>query len=161
MYFLLKNWFLVSILVILVCASVTIVDAETLPKQIPVIESLDLLVDGSVSPVTITLTQDFDVIMRFIFELEYDDPSFIGEEFAEAGPLTNGTCICVNGDSLFDFNITQNDDFMRMSYDTTVFHDDKEPKVTHVFTRLSFCNRFFGGCLIFCNCRFCRYGCSR
>ena len=116
---------------------ITDVSSTTEPQQIPVVETIDLFIDGS-TPVRINLTKDFDYVMRLIFELEYDDPSFIGTEFAENGPLVNGICICVYNSPLLDFNITINDHFARVAYDTTVFHDDKDPKNTHIFSRFSF-----------------------
>ena len=113
------------------------ISADNSISKLPLNETVDLLINGSI-PVRVNLTKDFDFVTRLIIELDYDDPNYLGINFAAAGPLTNGVCFCVEGESLFDFNITVNDDFTHMSYDTTVFKDDKNPKVTHVYSRFSF-----------------------
>lgn len=113
------------------------ISADNSIPKLPLDDTVDLLINGSI-PIRINLTKDFDFVTRIIIELDYDDPNYLGSNFAAAGPLTNGFCFCLEGESYFDFNITANDDFTHMSYDTTVFKDDKNPKVTHVYSRLSF-----------------------
>ena len=110
---------------------------DTDRKQFPLSETIDLLLDGS-TPIRINLTKDFDFISRILFELGYDDPTFIGSEFAKGSALSNGICICVNNEPFFDFNITKNDHFPRIAYDTTIFQDDKQPAETHIYSRFSF-----------------------
>lgn len=113
------------------------VSGDTELKQIPVVETLDLLVNGS-TPIRFNLSKDFDFVVVVIFHLDYDDPNYIPSEFAEAGPLPNGIFICVENTALLDFNITDNEGLTNLGFETTIFQDDKVPKATHVFTRFSF-----------------------
>ena len=130
-----------KILLVLILFSIitpiTYVSGETELKQIPVIETLDLLVNGT-TPVRFNLSKDFDFVVVVIFHLDYDDPNYIPSEFAEGPALANGIFICVENIGLLDFNITDNEGLTNLGFETTIFQDDKVPKATHVFTRFTF-----------------------
>lgn len=128
-------FFLIIFFLLVVSAAADI--NETDRKQLPLTESIDLLINGS-TPIILNITKDFDFIGRIIFELDYDDPNYIGSEFAKDSALVNGISICVNNKSFFDFNITKNDHFPRIAYDTVIFQDDKQPAETHIYSRFSF-----------------------
>ncbi len=113
------------------------VSGETELKQFPVIETIDLLVNGTI-PIRFNLSKDFDFVVVVIFHLDYDDPNYIPSEFAEGPALTNGIFICVENTGLLDFNITDNEGLTNLGFETTIFQDDKVPKATHVFTRFTF-----------------------
>lgn len=131
-----KKILLVMLLVFFIIP-VTYGSATTELKQIPVVETLDLKVDGT-TPVRFNLSKDFDFVVVIVIHLDYDDPNYVPSEFAEGPALTNGIFICVENTALLDFNITDNEGMTNLGYETTIFQDDKVPKATHVFTRFTF-----------------------
>ena len=128
---------LLVLIVFVIFAPLTYVSGETELKQIPVVETLDLLVNGT-TPVRFNLSKDFDFVVVIIFHLDYDDPNYIPSKFANGPVLANGIFICVENVGLLDFNITDNEGMTNLGYETTIFQDDKVPKATHVFTRFTF-----------------------
>jgi len=111
--------------------------------KMPLNEKIDCLVDGSITPITKNLTVAFDYITHITVELDYDDPSWIGTEFAEGARLTNGTQVLYKGSSLFPDNIEKNDHFFAYFDRVEHFVDDREPKGTHVYAKIG-CVEFFG-----------------
>lgn len=109
----------------------------------PVVEKIDLLVDGSITPITKNLTTTFDYITHITIELDYDDPVWIGTEFGESTALVNGTQILYKGTSLLGENIKKNDHFIGYFEDTDIFQDDKSPAWTHTYAKIN-CKSFFG-----------------
>lgn len=116
---------------------VTYGSADTELKQVPVVEEIDLLVDGSITPITKSLTKTYNFISRVIIELDYDNANFVGSEFGAGAALTNGTSILINGDLVFPNNITTNDQFFTLAFDVVQFTDEATPKETHIYTRLA------------------------
>ena len=119
---------------------VTNVSSVTELRQIPVVEEIDLLVDGSITPITKGLSKTYSYISRIIIELDYDNDKFVGSEFAAGSALTNGTSILINGDPVFPNNITKNDQFFTLAFDVVQFTDEATPKETHIYTRLALSN---------------------
>lgn len=115
-----------------------VVGDDTEIAKIPLVETLDLRVDGSITPVTVALTKDYDYVGSLVFGLGYTDPAYVASEFAKGPALTNGTCMMVNNALFLDFNFTQNNDFGKIAYDMTVLHDDEDPEDTHIHARFNF-----------------------
>lgn len=111
---------------------------DTLITKIPLVETLNLRVDGSITPVSVLLTLDYDYVGSLVFGLDYDDPDYVAVNFAANGSLANGTCMIVNNAPFWDFNITQNNDFNKIAYDIDIIHDDADPKETHIHARFNF-----------------------
>ena len=131
-----KKLLLVLILFLFIIP-ITSGSSTTEPQQVPVIETIDLFVDGS-TPIRFNLSKDFDFVVTIVFHLDYDDPNFIPSEFAEGPALTNGVFFGIENGPLVDFNITTNEGLTNIGVDTTIFQDDKVPKATHIFTRFNF-----------------------
>lgn len=105
---------------------------------IPLVETLDLQLDGSVTPILVPVTREFDYVLRIIFHLEYDDPLYIGTLWGEGAALANGTAIIIENVLLIDFNITQNRHLSHLAFDSNVIHDEGTPKFTRIYTKISF-----------------------
>lgn len=138
MFILLKNWFLVSLILSLIIfssvASATIVEENFVQrKQAPQAEIIDLILDGSINPVRKNLTKDYDFITKLHFELDYVQTDWIPSDFAASDALENGTATISENGPLFDGNFTQNDKVYLAADIAIVVQDDKTPKVTHVY----------------------------
>lgn len=105
---------------------------------VPIVEEVDLKLDGSITQQVVNFSADFDYIMRLIFHLDFQDAAFLMSEFGKGTALTNGTQIFSEGSDLLGFNITKNEDFFRFAYDTQVIEDDAAPKAVHIYSRFSF-----------------------
>lgn len=142
MLFLLKNWFLVSLILNLIIfssvasasASASIVEEHFVQrKQAPQAEIIDLILDGSINPVRKNLTKDYDFITKLHFELDYEQTDWIPSDFAASDALENGTATISENGALFDGNFTQNDKVYFAADIAIVVQDDKTPKVTHIY----------------------------
>lgn len=103
-----------------------------------VVENVDLYVDGSITPKLINLTEDFDHVMRFVWNLIWTDNDIDYDLFGTlGGPLTNGTEILYNGTEQLK-PVTSIGDFGVVSYDVRIDSDDKNPHTNHLYSRLSF-----------------------
>lgn len=124
----------IFLIILIVCPSVIIASAETPRKQIPTAEIIDLILDGSITPVRKNLTKNYDFVTKIHLELDYEQTNWIPSDFAASDPLVNGTAT-ISGDSpLFDSgNFTQNDKIYLVSDYTEFIQDDKTPKVTHIY----------------------------
>lgn len=108
------------------------------PIRFMVLEKVDLFVDGSITPVLINLTEPFDHVMRFVWNLIWSDNEVDFDIFGTlAVPLTNGTEVLYNNTAQLD-SIKAIKDFGSVSYDVRIDRDDKNPKDNHLYSRLSF-----------------------
>lgn len=135
-----KTLLICFILAFFVFNSVNITTAAMI--YTPVSESLNLKLDGSITPVTINLTETFHYVTYIMLHMEYDDPNFIGGEFGEGTALINGTRVLYKGNSLVNGNLKDNDDFYDYFADVNRFTDDKDPKSTHIHAHLDFTGTF-------------------
>lgn len=103
----------------------------------PITETLDLHVDGSISPYLVNLTKTYDYISRVIWELDFTDNTLDFGEFAGSTALTNGTVLLYDGIGLND-PIKSIEDFAHHSYDLRVDTDDLSPEGRYVSCRFSF-----------------------
>jgi len=113
-------------------------DELEMAVTIPLVETLDLRLDGSITSILVPLTRDFDYVLRIIFHLEFNDPNYVGSLWGEGAALANGTSIVVENVLLIDFNITQNKHLSHLAFDSIVIHDDADPKYTRIYTKMSF-----------------------
>lgn len=105
--------------------------------MIPVIEELNLTVDGSINPVLVNITKEFDYIMRIIWYLHWEENAIDYGEFGTGSALENGSCICYDGSSLNGY-VKNIHDFSHWAYDLRIDSDDRVPKSNHLVSRLSF-----------------------
>ena len=109
----------------------------------PVVETVNLLVDGSSSPQTISLTEDFDYVNHVVFVLIWQENSTDYDQFGtHISELENGTLVYYSDSQLFNA-ITCTKSFESFSYDMDILTDDKNPIENHLIARLSF-NNFVG-----------------
>ncbi|HDZ16661.1 hypothetical protein LCGC14_1068320 [marine sediment metagenome] len=115
----------------------------------PVIEIIDLNIDGT-GGVFVNVSQDFDYIMRLVYNLDFIDNSLDFDVFAgEAAPLTNGLLMFYNDIPFLNGSgLKSNDDFGNIGYDLSVLSDEKNPKGRTILGRLSFFKFIVGGLLI-------------
>ena len=111
---------------------------ETAAVDIPVIDELNLYLDGSGTPILVNLTKSFDVISRVIWHLEWSSNDFFWNQFGNAAALINGSNIVYNSTDLLPMNLTENESFAKTAYDTSVLSDTRAPKLWHLFSRLTF-----------------------
>lgn len=130
---------IVSSLIIIIIITPTPVQAQAnLPEKFMVFEKVDLYLDGSITPVIVNLTEPFDHVMRFVWNLIWRDNVVDFDVFGTlAVPLTNGTEVSYNGTTL-QAQIKSIKDFGTLSYDVRIDQDDKNPKDNHLYSRLSF-----------------------
>lgn len=109
-----------------------------IPIRFLVAEQVNLRVDGSITPVLINLTKDFDHVMRFVWNLIWVEQNINFDDFGtKAGPLTNGTEFLYNGTNV-NGNITAIKDFGSASYDVRIDSDEVAQTKNHLYSRLSF-----------------------
>lgn len=113
---------------------------EILIFKKPVINELDLFLDGSGTAITINLTKNFDYVCRFIYDLHFEsnDLHFTSFGASGAGNLSTGVAVFYENELMFAKNITSIHAFTHTSYDIVILTDDKNPKVNHLACRLSF-----------------------
>lgn len=105
--------------------------------KFPVIETVSLLVDGSINSVLVNLTEPFDFVKRFVINVIWTKNTVIFDDFGTlGGGLINGTQFLFNG-SVFG-TVTQISDFGTISYDVRIDTDDSGVKQNHLYSRLSF-----------------------
>ncbi len=108
------------------------------PLKFMVLEKVDLFLDGSINPIMVNLTEPFDHVMRFVWNLIWEDNAVEFDVFGTlAVPLTNGTRIFYNNTVQLDA-IKAIEDFGTASYDVRIDKDDRNPKSNHLYSRLSF-----------------------
>ena len=135
-----KKIYLVLIIFALQLSLIPVVGQDVLEEtgyRKPVVESLDLMVDGSITPVLVNITKDYDYISRVIWMLHFIDNEIDYNTFGLLGALTNGSELIYDGSSL-NMPIKTLNDLSHMSYDLRIDSDDKNPKDNHVVGRLSF-----------------------
>lgn len=110
-----------------------------LDTQIPVIEEIDLLVDGSIIPQVFTPNETALYWMRSVWSLHFIDASVDFTVWgADGGNLENGTSMFYDDINLLPGNITNTHDFVHTAYNLDWFQDDKTPKDNHFVSRYSF-----------------------
>lgn len=106
--------------------------------QIPVVEELDLLVDGSITPQVFTPNESVTMWMRGIWVVEFIDNSLNFSDWGAGNPLTNGTALRYDNRNLIAENITSLHQMGHDSYDFDVKSDDRNPKGNHITARYTF-----------------------
>lgn len=126
-------------LLVLIIGSVTIYQVQANgPLKFMVLEKVDLFLDGSITPILINLTEPFDHVMRFVWNLLWPDNNIEFDVFGIlANPLVNGTQVLYNNTVQLD-SITSIGDFGTASYDVRIDSDSRNPKENHLYSRLSF-----------------------
>lgn len=110
----------------------------------PVVETVDLLVDGSQTAQTINLTEDFDYVNRICFVLIWGENSSDYNQFGNhTDELENGTLIYYDNSQFFDA-ITCITSFTSFSYNLQILTDDKNPIENHLIAQISF-DKFIDG----------------
>lgn len=133
---------IVSALVLLVVASSLPVTA-TEPYYLPVIEVLDLRIDGT-TPTRVNSSYTFAHIKRMIFGLKWEDNEIDFASFGtDADGLDNGIAVQYYfGNDLI--NLTNNNPiknfngFFFFAYDTVITSDDKNPVNNQLICEFSF-----------------------
>lgn len=104
----------------------------------PIIEPLDLRLDGSITPIHVNQTEDFTYITRIIFNLHWASNDLKWSDFGTlAGGLVNGTAISYDNETLND-PVKIIHEFAHLAYDVEIKSDDKNPQINHLSSRLSF-----------------------
>lgn len=106
--------------------------------QIPVVEEIDLLVDGSITPQHFTPNDSVTVWMRGMWVVEFIDNSLNFSGWGAGNTLVNGTALRYDSINLITENITMLHQLGHESYDFDVKSDDKNPKGNHITSRYSF-----------------------
>lgn len=124
---------------------ITITAEGTSIIHYPVIETVDLLVDGSITPQIINYTSNFDTINRICFVLIWEENSIDYDQFGtHTSHLENGTLITYKSLQLFN-PIDCIRCFTTFTYDVQILKDDKNPIENHLTARISFNNFVEGG----------------
>lgn len=118
--------------------------ADTLIK-IPVVEELDLLVDGSITPQHFTPNESVTMWMRGVWVVEFIDNALNFSGWGAGNSLTNGTAMRYDTTNLIIENITHLHQLGHESYDFSIISDDKNPKGNHITSRYSFFRFVPGG----------------
>lgn len=128
----------IIIIILIVCPSVIITSAETERKKLPSAETIDLHIDGSMTPVRKNLVNNYDFVTKIHFELDFEETQWIPSNFAAGAPLANGTATISRDGPLFGSgNFTQNDKIYLVADSVVFIQDDKTPKVTHLYGRIN------------------------
>lgn len=118
---------------------------------LPVIEHIDLTVDGSSTVLEFSPKKDFKVIARMLWHLEYATATVVYTNFgAVAGGLTNGIQIKYAEEELLDAPIKQHQGFFEYAYDAQIVSDGSGTPNNVLTSRFSFFkfNRPMGGLFI-------------
>lgn len=123
------------IILIFLIIPITIVHASD-KQQIPVVEELDLLVDGT-TPQNVSVSEDFSYISRIIWDLHWSGNELDFDNFGDDVALTVGIAKYYDGVSLFS-NITDIHGFSHSGFELRIDRDDKNPKNNHLVATNSF-----------------------
>ena len=113
--------------------------------NVPILETIDLKVNGSINIQYLNQTPDtFSYIYRIIWVLHWENNVIDYDDFCNLDDgLINGTLILFNNIPL-NSPIKDIHHFSHTSYDLTISTDDKNPKDNHLVSRLSF-DKFIPG----------------
>lgn len=122
----------------------TFTSTPTSANLSPVIETLDLMVDGAITTQFINQTPNtFSFIQRIIYGIHWENNAIDLDDFGNLeGGLVNGTKIFF--DNLLLVTFFDIHDFAHVAYDLTIMTDDKNPVDNHLAVRLSF-DKFIPG----------------
>lgn len=135
-------------LILVIVSLFSFIAVPSTSQHQPLIEELDLLLDGSIDPVHVNQTEDFSYITRIIFNLHWRTNAINWDDFGLIeGGLANGTSISYDRVVLND-PITILHEFAHFSYDIDVKTDGKNPVDNHLSSRLSFFKFVPAGLLI-------------
>ena len=132
-----------QLLLVILSFTLFMVNSKTLDvsgrTEIPVVEEIDLLVDGSITPQVFTPNETATYWMRCVWTLHFIDASVDFSDWgAGGGALANGTSMFYDDTNLLPGNITNNHDFVHSAYNLDWFQDDKSPNENHFVSRYSF-----------------------
>lgn len=125
-------FWIIQIIILLIGSTCTVAGNDVTQSLIN--EELDLTVDGSGVTQYVNITLDFTFIREILFHIDWVNNSIRYEEFADIGALPNGINIHLNGEQLWDTNITDNDGFMHKSFDVRIDSDDAQPNKAQALT---------------------------
>ncbi len=103
----------------------------------PVIENVELNVDGSITPQLINITKDFDYVARLIVHLHWLANFIFFDDFGSGSALANGSLVLYDGVA-FNSAVKSHEDFGKLSYDIVILTDERSPKSNRLLARLSF-----------------------
>ncbi len=108
-----------------------------LPKDFH-LSSVDLFVDGSITPQLFNITgfPKGAWITVLVINIHFRDNALNFSGWGAGNTLTNGTAFLVNGVSTLEHNLTTNHGFGHISGDLTIYVDDRNPKENHFVSRL-------------------------
>ena len=109
----------------------------------PIVETLDLKVDGS-STVFVNISYAFSYVARIIWQFEFFDLLINWEGFDSGSALSNGINVFYNDISVIGQVIKTNAGFSRSSYDVSLQRDDRNPNANILSSRYSF-DKFIPG----------------
>jgi len=112
----------------------------------PVIESIDLMVDGSASVQHVNQTPDsFSYIMRMVWRLHWANNELDWDDFGNlAEGLVNGVTVSFDGEELIE-PVKSVHDLAASAYELSLRTDDKNPKDNCLTARVSFYRFVPGG----------------
>ena len=129
---------MIIFIILILCPSVIITSAETERKKLPSAETIDLHIDGSITPVRKNLVKKYDFVTKMHFELDYEQTNWIPSDFAAGDSLENGTATISGDGPLFGSGNFTNNDKIYLVADTVEFiQDDKSPKITHIYGQIN------------------------
>lgn len=95
----------------------------------PIVETFDLVQNGSTATYITNISKDFDVVTKMNWVLEYTDTSNDWTNFAAGAALTNGIYINYSTvGNMIDGNITNNYELMGLAFNAEHFQDERSPK---------------------------------
>lgn len=98
--------------------------------NIPIVETFDLLQDGSTTTYKTNISKSFDVVTKMNWVLNFDDNSLDWNNFAaNDSSLGNGIYVNYDEGNMIDsnYNITNNWQLINLAYNSHHFTDDKNP----------------------------------
>lgn len=128
--------------------NITIVHAADDLIQVPVIEEMDLLIDGSATPQVFTPNASFLYLYRVVWVLSFVDNAVDFDGWGIGAALTNGTAMLYDSVSLIPDNITAVHEFAHVAYDLNWFQDERVPTGNYFTSRFTFSNFVPHGLLI-------------
>lgn len=106
---------------------------------LPVMETLDLLVDGGTTDVVVPAAGDYTFIARVIITLRFDTSTLTWTEFGDETALTDGFYMTYNGVNLgLTASVKNNGDLFRFGYDVNIAEDQVAVANRVVSARWSF-----------------------
>lgn len=130
----------IPLLLLIIGTSITVtsIQANGAPIKFIVVENVSLFFDGSINPILVNLTKNFDHVMRVVWNLIWGEVNIDFDQFGIlAGPLANGTKVFYNGTTV-NGAVTAIKDFGTVSYDVRIDTDDIALTTNHLYSRLSF-----------------------